>query len=216
PIVLCDLQGKTRKEAARLLEVAEGTLSTRLSRGRALLAKRLSRQGFTLSGGWLAMALAQNAASAAVPSSLVKVTVKTGVLLAAGEAISGGVISQTVIVLMEGVVKTMLLAKLKIATVFVLAVGILATANFVVYRSLAAAPAHLWETDEQAQPPKKDKVPISDEDESRRKGDDNRDKEKQKNGNGSQPQENPGEAAKKSKEHGLPKGPAPYWVCASI
>src|SRR5438128_939055 len=84
-----------RKEEARLLEVPEGTLSTRLLRGRALLAKRLSRHGFVLSGGWMAIALAQNAASAAVPPSLVKVTVKTGVLLAAGEVLSGGIISQT-------------------------------------------------------------------------------------------------------------------------
>ena len=34
PIVLCDLEGKTRKEAAGLLQLPEGTLSTRLSRVR--------------------------------------------------------------------------------------------------------------------------------------------------------------------------------------
>src|SRR5262249_25927914 len=38
-IVLCDLQGKTHKEAARQLSCPQGTLSARLSRGRALLAK---------------------------------------------------------------------------------------------------------------------------------------------------------------------------------
>ena len=35
PIILCDLEGKTRKDAAAHLGVAEGTLSTWLMRGRA-------------------------------------------------------------------------------------------------------------------------------------------------------------------------------------
>src|SRR5262249_32654737 len=42
-VVLCDLGGRSRKEAARHLGLAEGTLSSRLARGRALLARRLAR-----------------------------------------------------------------------------------------------------------------------------------------------------------------------------
>ena len=42
-IVLCDLEGKTRKEAARQLGVPEGTLAARLAQGRGLLAKRLAQ-----------------------------------------------------------------------------------------------------------------------------------------------------------------------------
>ena len=45
PILLCDLQGKTQKEAARQLGWREGTLSGRLFRGRELLARRLQRHG---------------------------------------------------------------------------------------------------------------------------------------------------------------------------
>jgi RNA polymerase sigma-70 factor (ECF subfamily) len=43
-IVLCDLEGRTRKDAARLLKVPEGTLSSRLASGRHMLAKRLARR----------------------------------------------------------------------------------------------------------------------------------------------------------------------------
>src|SRR5271166_659097 len=38
-IVLCDLEGKTRKATARQLGLPEGTVAGRLTRGRALLAK---------------------------------------------------------------------------------------------------------------------------------------------------------------------------------
>ncbi|HEV3238580.1 MAG TPA: RNA polymerase sigma factor, partial [Gemmataceae bacterium] len=51
PIVLCDLEGKTIKEAARHLGWPQGTVATRLARGRAQLAKRLTKRGLTLSGG---------------------------------------------------------------------------------------------------------------------------------------------------------------------
>src|SRR5262249_31939270 len=50
-IVLCNLEGKTRKDAARQLGVPEGTLAARLARGRSLLANRLARYGLAVSGG---------------------------------------------------------------------------------------------------------------------------------------------------------------------
>src|SRR5262245_5744905 len=44
-VVLCDLEGKTRKEAARHLKWPEGTVAGRLVRARAMLGKRLGRHG---------------------------------------------------------------------------------------------------------------------------------------------------------------------------
>ena len=47
-IILCDLEGKTRKEVAHQLGCAEGTVASRLARGRSILADRLARRGFAI------------------------------------------------------------------------------------------------------------------------------------------------------------------------
>jgi RNA polymerase sigma factor (sigma-70 family) len=120
-IVLCDLEGKARGEAARQLGVPEGTVASRLARARAMLAKRLARHGLAVSGGALAAALAEKA-SACVPASVVSSTIKAAILFAAGQAAAAGAISARVAALAEGALKTMLLTKLKIATAVLLAV----------------------------------------------------------------------------------------------
>src|SRR5438445_8240641 len=63
-IVLCGLEGKTRKEAARQLGVPEGTLAARLARARVKLAQRLARHGLAVSGSALAAVLSPSAVSA--------------------------------------------------------------------------------------------------------------------------------------------------------
>ncbi len=121
-IVLCDLEGKTRKEAARHLDVPEGTVAGRLARARAMLAKRLTRQGFTLTGGALGVLVSQQAALAGVPASVMASTINTAHLFALGQ--TGGVISAKVAALTAGVLKTMLLTKLKSASVMVLLIAL--------------------------------------------------------------------------------------------
>ena len=49
-LVLCELEGRPRKEAARQLGIPEGTLSSRLATGRRMLAKRFGRPGFGVVG----------------------------------------------------------------------------------------------------------------------------------------------------------------------
>jgi RNA polymerase sigma factor (sigma-70 family) len=142
-IVLCNLEGKTRKEAARQLGVPEGTLAARLARGRVMLAKGLARHGLAVSGGTLAVVLAQNAASVGVPTSLVSSTIKAASLFAAGHAAASGVVSAKVAGLAEGVLKTMLLTKVKIVTALLLAVATLGIgAGWLTHEVLAEKPTN--------------------------------------------------------------------------
>ena len=120
PIVLCDLEGKTGKEAARQLGWPEGTVAGRLVRGREMLAKRLARQGLGLSSGALAVALMENAVSGGVPVSLLAATTKV-------TAAASGALSAEVVALTEGVIQAMFLKNLKLVSLVLLAVVFLGT-----------------------------------------------------------------------------------------
>jgi RNA polymerase sigma-70 factor (ECF subfamily) len=121
-IILCDLEGKSRKAAAEQLGVPEGTLSSRLAAARKRLAQRLSRDGMALSAGALAVLMSKNATAAMVPAALVESTTRAALLGAAGQAAA---VSGAVAALTEGVLKTMFLAKLKTVTVVLLGVAVL-------------------------------------------------------------------------------------------
>jgi RNA polymerase sigma factor (sigma-70 family) len=113
-IVLCDLEGKTRREAARQLGVPEGTVAGWVARARVMLAERLTRRGVTLSAGALAAILSQKVASGGVPASVVSNTIAVARLCAAGQAATG-LISVRVAALSEGVLQAMCVSKLKSA-----------------------------------------------------------------------------------------------------
>jgi RNA polymerase sigma factor (sigma-70 family) len=117
PILLCVLEGKSIKEATLQLGWPQGTLAGRLARGRKLLAKRLTKRGVVVSAASLAAVVSQKVASAGVPTSLMISTVKIATLIAAGQATVAGVVPAKVAALMEGVLRTMLLSKLKTVSV---------------------------------------------------------------------------------------------------
>jgi len=128
-VILCDFEGRSIKDAARQIGCPPGTVGTRLSRGRALLAKRLTRRGVALPASAVAATLAQTTSSAALSSALMSSTLMAATVTAAGRATTAGVITLNVTAITEGVLKAMLIAKLKSATGFILA---LATAGFAV------------------------------------------------------------------------------------
>jgi RNA polymerase sigma factor (sigma-70 family) len=120
PILLCDLEGKTRAQAARQLGWPEGTLSCRLARARRLLAGRLACRGLAFCGGLLAVLSEQGAASARVPGGLAVSTIQAATRVAAGQAATPGGVPARVAALAEGVLRAMKVARLKIATAAVL------------------------------------------------------------------------------------------------
>jgi RNA polymerase sigma factor (sigma-70 family) len=109
PVVLCELEGRSRKEVAGRLHIPEGTLSSRLAYAKKLLAKRLARYG----AGALAALLSRDALAACVPSPLLQATAQAALRTVAGESLRAGAISAQVVTLTEGVLKAMLVSKLK-------------------------------------------------------------------------------------------------------
>jgi RNA polymerase sigma factor (sigma-70 family) len=136
-VVLCDLEGITRREAAKRLGLPEGTLSGRLTRAHRLLARRLAKYGFAPSVGALPMILAENAVSAHVSSSLTASAAQAAVLVSQGLLMTGAV-PAGLAALTNGVIKTMLLTKLKsfVAVAFV----VLVSAGVIVYGASASGP----------------------------------------------------------------------------
>lgn len=137
-IILCDLEGKTRKEAARQLNLPEGTVSGHLTRGRAMLARRIGRHGIVLSGPGLAVVLAENAGAAGIPAVVMASTKKLTSVIASGQAAAQGVLSAKVAALTEGVMKAMLFTKLRAALAVVLILGFVATGMTIFASRMAA------------------------------------------------------------------------------
>jgi WD40 repeat protein len=123
-LVLCDLEGRTRRDVAQQLGIPLGTLSGQLTTARRLLARRLARRGLVISAGALTAALSPRAASAGVSAPLVARVVQSATALAAGQAATA-VVAAPVAALAEGVLKAMWIEKLKLTTALLVMAAIL-------------------------------------------------------------------------------------------
>jgi RNA polymerase sigma factor (sigma-70 family) len=121
PVLLCDVEGKTIREAATQLGWLQGTLAGRLARGRKMLAKRLTRRGVGLAGGLSAALLSQNVAPGCVPAPLVSATLEAVASTLANKSPVGRVVSPNVAILMEGAKTGMMPIKFKILIAVLLA-----------------------------------------------------------------------------------------------
>jgi RNA polymerase sigma factor (sigma-70 family) len=106
-VVLCELTGVPRKDAAVRLGIPEGTLSSRLGKARKVLAGRLRGRGLALPATGLAALCGRAAATAGVPAALAD---------AAGKLTGSGPVSAAVAELSRGVFQSMLLNQLKVVT----------------------------------------------------------------------------------------------------
>jgi RNA polymerase sigma factor (sigma-70 family) len=136
PVVLCHLQGCTLAEAARQLGCPRGTVAVRLVRARQRLRARLTRRGVALAAAPSGALASESAVSAA----LVKATVRA----ALGYALRGaaGALSPSVLTLTEGVLRAMLLSKIKFVAAVLLATALASAgaAWVVTYRADAGEP----------------------------------------------------------------------------
>jgi cobalt-zinc-cadmium efflux system membrane fusion protein len=116
-VILYYLQGKTTEEAARQLGCARGTVCSRLSWARQRLRSRLIRRGLALGAVGLGVTLAP----AVMPAALIRATVKAAVLFNAGHP--AGALTGQAVALAEGVLRAMMLTKMKAAALLLFVLG---------------------------------------------------------------------------------------------
>jgi RNA polymerase sigma factor (sigma-70 family) len=127
-IVLCELEGRTRKEVALQLRLPEGTLSSRIATAKRMLAKRLARHGLTISAAALVTMLSEAGASAHVSVSMIWSTAHAATLVAAGQLAA---LTTPAAALTKGALKAMFIAKLKTASATFAAVAVIGMCSMV-------------------------------------------------------------------------------------
>lgn len=132
PLLLCELQGVSRREAAERLHITEGTLSSRLARGRSLLRRRLAKSIGVFTIAMLIALLFRARTPVVVPPNLVQ-----GTLKAASDTVNiaalNGVANTAPQVLAEGVIKSMFLSKLKVLSFATLLICLLGGIGVMIY-----------------------------------------------------------------------------------
>ena len=124
-VVLCYLEGLSDAEAARRLACPRGTVHSRLARARQQLQRRLSRRGVGLPTGLLAAALAAHTTPAAAPAALVESAVQSS--LSFGRSGASAALTASAVALAQGVLRSMLISKLKLAVAVLLTLGLAGT-----------------------------------------------------------------------------------------
>jgi hypothetical protein len=152
-VVLCDLAGLSHEEAARQFGCAIGTVGSRLARGRERLRVRLLRRGFAPAIGLSAASIGAEAVGAVVPPRLAASTVLVSLRAGAGSSKLAGAVSASVILLADGVSKSMVLTKLSLVAATTLTLGIVASGAYVwgVPQRESEAPAKSSSAGRQAQ-----------------------------------------------------------------
>jgi RNA polymerase sigma factor (sigma-70 family) len=113
-IVVCDLEGHTREEAARILNTSASTVGTWVDRGRRRLRDRLVRRGVTVGAGGLAAAWSlPTGAMTQLSADLIQQTLRHAELfLLTGAKVSATAAASKITSLAQGELNNMFLTKL--------------------------------------------------------------------------------------------------------
>ena len=129
PLILCYLEGRTQDEAAEQLGWSKSTFKRRLHEARAALGARLGRRGLAAPAA-LAALLLSDCVTAAMPAATL--------MARAADATSPSACSARIATLAQGVSKTMLLTKAKVAAAAILLLGTMMFASGLYHRVVAA------------------------------------------------------------------------------
>jgi RNA polymerase sigma factor (sigma-70 family) len=157
PVILHHLEGKSYEEAAAELRCNPNTFAARLTRAREKLRKRLVGRGVALGATALVAGLSQNASAAELPAAVVSATCKAAGMLAAGTAVTGGLVSANVAALMEGAMKMLWIAKVK-SVVLTCAIAAVVVAGVSIPVGMAVAQAMNKEAANKKEAPEKQVV----------------------------------------------------------
>jgi RNA polymerase sigma factor (sigma-70 family) len=111
-LILCDMEGRTQSEAARVLALPVGTVSSRLAQGRKAMRKRLLRQGISFAVGGMAAALAScSQAAPTITGELVRASAKNAHIFLFGSVAAQAALSTRITSLADGVLHAMILSR---------------------------------------------------------------------------------------------------------
>ena len=120
-VVLCDVEGLSREEAALRLGWTLNMVRGRLERARGRLRGRLARRGVAPSGAWMVLMVAPP-----VPSpSLLSTTIRASLAFSSGR-MATGLASASAVALSQGVLRMMMLSKLKVGLAVLVSAGFVA------------------------------------------------------------------------------------------
>jgi RNA polymerase sigma factor (sigma-70 family) len=139
-VILCELNGYTVEEAARLAKCPVGTLASRLARGREKLRDRLTRRGAGLALPALVSARSESPTEFAFPPRLADSTVRL-VTDFVGRRAAEPVLSTTAVALATDVTRSLLMTKLRISAAAIAALGGVSLVSAWAANSVANPPA---------------------------------------------------------------------------
>jgi hypothetical protein len=132
-VLLCDLEGLTQEQAARRLGWPDGTVRSRLARGRERLRERLTRRGIAP-----AITFARTPSLDAATASAVEPIVRAAVQCASNGSVSG--VPTSVMALTKGALSIMFWSKLRTTAAVALTGALLCGSGMLGYRAMGRQP----------------------------------------------------------------------------